>query len=237
MNGPALPALLMASAAAGVRFSPLNYRLSAEDLDQLLGRLDHPFIVADEAAGPAMRRPGQVMTTAAWFDAARTPSPAAAAGPAAPADDDCAVLLFTSGTTGRPKGVVLRHENLVSYVIGTVEFGSADPDEAVLVSVPPYHVAAVGSALTNLYAWPPDGLPPQLRPGRLARARHAGTGHPGRAGCRGRLYYRRGRYGPGAAPNCSRSGPRRILPTGVRISAAVNSYDRGHLNPARCSRQ
>jgi acyl-CoA synthetase (AMP-forming)/AMP-acid ligase II len=37
-------------------------------------------------------------------------------------------------------------------VIGTVEFASADPGEAVLVSVPPYHVAAIGSALTNLYA-------------------------------------------------------------------------------------
>ena len=43
--------------------------------------------------------------------------------------------------------------------------------------------------------------------------------------------------GTAAAPNCSRSGPRRILPTGVRSSSAVNSNDRGHLKPARCSRQ
>jgi acyl-CoA synthetase (AMP-forming)/AMP-acid ligase II len=47
---------------------------------------------------------------------------------------------------------VLRHENLVAYILSTVEFGGADEQEAALVAVPPYHVAAVGSALSNLYA-------------------------------------------------------------------------------------
>src|SRR5262249_28744835 len=51
-----------------------------------------------------------------------------------------------------PKGVLLRHENLVSYVLGTVEFGAAGEGEAALMSVPPYHIAAVANALTNLYA-------------------------------------------------------------------------------------
>jgi acyl-CoA synthetase (AMP-forming)/AMP-acid ligase II len=46
---------------------------------------------------------------------------------------------------------VLRHRNLTSYVIGTVEFGAAAPDEAVLVSVPPYHVAGLANLLSNLY--------------------------------------------------------------------------------------
>ena len=68
------------------------------------------------------------------------------------ADDDCAVLLFTSGTTGAPKGVVLRHEHLVSYVLQTVELGSARRGRRGLVSVPPYHVAGVGTVLTNIYA-------------------------------------------------------------------------------------
>jgi acyl-CoA synthetase (AMP-forming)/AMP-acid ligase II len=149
LNGPALPALLMASAAAGVPFSPLNYRLSADGLDQLLARLDSPLIVADDEFAGAVRRHDRVMTVGAWLATAMAAPP----GPAADvADDACAVLLFTSGTTGRPKAVVLRHENLVSYVLGTVEFASADPADAVLVSVPPYHVAAIGSALTNLYA-------------------------------------------------------------------------------------
>jgi acyl-CoA synthetase (AMP-forming)/AMP-acid ligase II len=149
LNGPAFPSLLMASAVAGVPFSPLNYRLSTDGLAELLGRLDRPLVVVDEAFENVVPQHDQVMTAGAWLSAAREAPEAPAADVA---DEDCAVLLFTSGTTGRPKGVVLRHENLVSYVIGTVEFASADPDEAVLVSVPPYHVAAIGGALTNLYA-------------------------------------------------------------------------------------
>jgi acyl-CoA synthetase (AMP-forming)/AMP-acid ligase II len=149
LNGPAFPSLLMASAVAGVPFSPLNYRLSTDGLAELLARLDRPLVVVDEAFENAVPQHGQVMTAGAWLSAAREAQEAPAADVA---DEDCAVLLFTSGTTGRPKGVVLRHENLVSYVIGTVEFASADLDEAVLVSVPPYHVAAIGGALTNLYA-------------------------------------------------------------------------------------
>jgi len=149
LNGPALPVLLMASAAAGVPFSPLNYRASTDVLDQLLAELDSPLIVVDEAFESALRHHEKVVTVPAWLGRAHTADPVQAAEVAA---DECAVLLFTSGTTGRPKGVVLRHENLVSYVLGTVEFGSAEPADAALVSVPPYHVAAIGSALTNLYA-------------------------------------------------------------------------------------
>jgi acyl-CoA synthetase (AMP-forming)/AMP-acid ligase II len=149
LNGPAFPSLLIASAVAGVPFSPLNYRLSTDGLAELLARLDRPLVVVDEAFEHAVGEHGRVMTAGAWLSAARKAPEVPAADVA---DEDCAVLLFTSGTTGRPKGVVLRHENLVSYVIGTVEFASADPGEAVLVSVPPYHVAAIGSALTNLYA-------------------------------------------------------------------------------------
>jgi acyl-CoA synthetase (AMP-forming)/AMP-acid ligase II len=67
-------------------------------------------------------------------------------------DESTAVLLFTSGTTSAPKGVILRHSHLVSYVLQTVDPGSADEADAALVSVPPYHVAGVGTVLTNTAA-------------------------------------------------------------------------------------
>ena len=63
-----------------------------------------------------------------------------------------AVVLFTSGTTSQPKAVELTHNNLTSYVTGTVEFESAAPTDAALICVPPYHIAGVGAALSNLYA-------------------------------------------------------------------------------------
>ena len=75
-----------------------------------------------------------------------------AAEPADVSDGATAVVLFTSGTTSRPKGVLLRHQNLTSYVLQTVEFASAAEDEAALVTTPPYHVAGFGAILSNLYA-------------------------------------------------------------------------------------
>jgi acyl-CoA synthetase (AMP-forming)/AMP-acid ligase II len=62
------------------------------------------------------------------------------------------VLIYTSGTTSAPKGVLLRHQNLVSYVLGTVEFAAAGEDEAALMSVPPYHISAISNVLTSVYS-------------------------------------------------------------------------------------
>src|SRR3546814_3283124 len=63
-----------------------------------------------------------------------------------------AVLLFTSGTTGTPKIAILRHRHLFSYVTSTVEFGHAGPEEAIMVSVPNYHIAGISSVLGSVFA-------------------------------------------------------------------------------------
>ena len=86
------------------------------------------------------------------MDLVAGPAPAGVTEAAEPEPDDEAVLLMTSGTTAAPKSAVLRHRHLVSYVLGTVDFASALPGDAVIVSVPPYHIAAVANLLTNLYS-------------------------------------------------------------------------------------
>jgi acyl-CoA synthetase (AMP-forming)/AMP-acid ligase II len=63
-----------------------------------------------------------------------------------------AVELFTSGTTAEPKAAVLEHRHLAAYILGSVEFASADEDETALVSVPPYHIAGVANLLSNVFA-------------------------------------------------------------------------------------
>ena len=88
------------------------------------------------------------MTSQEFVAAARSAEPVAEF-----ADPDAvAVVLFTSGTTSKPKAVELTHNNLTSYITGTVEYASADPGDAALICVPPYHIAGVSAALSNLYA-------------------------------------------------------------------------------------
>jgi acyl-CoA synthetase (AMP-forming)/AMP-acid ligase II len=149
-NGIAVPVALFGAAAAGVPFAPLNYRLGDEQLHDLLVPLGDTLVVAEGTAADALAARGhRVVEPAAFVKAAR----GAEATGEVPADaEGTAVLLYTSGTTSAPKAAVLRHQHLTSYVIGTVEYGGAGDDEAVLVSVPAYHVAGLANLLSNLYS-------------------------------------------------------------------------------------
>jgi acyl-CoA synthetase (AMP-forming)/AMP-acid ligase II len=149
-NGPGYPQVMFSAAMAGVPFVPLNYRLSRDHIHDLLGELENSLIIADvDYLHLLHEHDADVMSTDDFLAAAATATPSDAVFTDGAAT---AVLLFTSGTTAKPKAVILRHENLTSYIFSTVEFGSASDDEVALVAVPPYHVAAVGSALSNLYS-------------------------------------------------------------------------------------
>lgn len=152
VNGPAFPVALFAAARAGVPLVPLNYRLGQDQLDNLLVKHPGALGIADAEALAHLERNGiETITTQAWLAATAVERgvPAMAADPD---EADTAVVIYTSGTTSEPKGVLLRHSNLVSYVLGSVEFASAEETDAALVSVPPYHIAAVANVITNLYA-------------------------------------------------------------------------------------
>jgi acyl-CoA synthetase (AMP-forming)/AMP-acid ligase II len=150
-GGPAFPVSLFAAGLAGVPFTPLNYRLAAGQLTELAAGLGtRPVLIVDAQYAPAVQAvPATILTTDQWLAAARGAEPADAAD----IDDELpAVVLYTSGTTAKPKGAVLRHSHLVSYVLATVEFASAADEDAALISVPPYHIAGVGTVLTNTFA-------------------------------------------------------------------------------------
>ncbi|WP_214104064.1 class I adenylate-forming enzyme family protein [Acrocarpospora catenulata] len=150
VNGPSFPIAIFASARAGVPVSPLNYRLGQAQLNAALDRLDRPLIIVDEALRDmVVARSSPLLATA---DLLTRPAKPDQDAPGWPEESAPAVLLFTSGTTSTPKTVVLRHSHLMSYVVQTVEFGSAEESDAALISVPPYHIAGVGTVLTSLYA-------------------------------------------------------------------------------------
>ncbi|AEV74402.1 acyl-CoA synthetase (AMP-forming)/AMP-acid ligase II [Mycolicibacterium rhodesiae NBB3] len=166
LGGAMLPLLLFSSARAGAAFTPLNYRLSADGLRELIDRLPQPLVVADAEYCDVVAGAGkQVITSDDFIAAARTAEPAAEF----PDPEDVGVVLFTSGTTSRPKAVELTHNNLTSYITGTVEFDGAEPDDAALICVPPYHIAGVSAALSNLYAGRKMVYLPQFDPSEWVR--------------------------------------------------------------------
>lgn len=154
LNSDAVPLALLGAAYAGVPFAPLNYRMADDRLRAVVERLaPATIVVGDEAVVDRIGSPAgiTVLRRRELLEAAADTGVPAVSG--ASADPDAvAVLLFTSGTSGEPKAAVLRHHNLTSYILSTVEFAAAEPDEAALVGVPPYHVASVSAVLSNLFA-------------------------------------------------------------------------------------
>ncbi|OLT21647.1 AMP-dependent synthetase [Actinomadura sp. CNU-125] len=149
-NGPAFPVALFAAAYAGVPFLPVNYRLGDGQLADVMGRQESPLVVTDtpeRVPGAATIGVEEFLALPEGDGASPVSSAAATLDP-----ESVAVLLMTSGTTAAPKSAVLRHSNLTSYLFGSVEFGSVPDSDATLVSVPPYHIAAVANALSNLYS-------------------------------------------------------------------------------------
>lgn len=150
-NSVAAPVAIFGAALAGVPYVPLNYRLTPAELDELLQRIAPAWLVA----APEYVAPLQVPATVRVVERAAFIDDVFGADIAAPREvqpADVAIQLFTSGTTGKPKAAVLRHENLLAYIFGTIEFGAAAEDDAILVAVPPYHIAGISAVLSATYA-------------------------------------------------------------------------------------
>ena len=148
----AVPIALFASGWASVPYVPINYRLTTDEIDTLLARVTPAYLITDAERLPGLQgREGvDARSRDDFLAVARAggdPHEQRSMDP-----DDVGVLLFTSGTTGIPKAAVLRHKHLVSYIVSSVEFMSADEDDAALVCVPPYHIAGIAATLSSVYA-------------------------------------------------------------------------------------
>ncbi|MDR2857486.1 MAG: acyl--CoA ligase [Novosphingobium sp.] len=145
---------LFGAALAGVPYCPLNYRLADADLAALLGRIAPALVVGDgkRVARIAGDQGHTVLPRREFTLQAQEPVPEAEDREYDPGAEGVAVQLFTSGTTAAPKAAILRHSNLLGYILGSVEFASADEDDAALVVVPPYHIAGISAIMSSIYA-------------------------------------------------------------------------------------
>jgi len=66
-------------------------------------------------------------------------------------DDDTTILLYTAGTTGLPKGVMLSHNSFAIYVLENVTLADPELEERNILTAPLYHVAGIQAMMAAIY--------------------------------------------------------------------------------------
>jgi len=143
-NHPATVETFFAAGALGAVFVPLNNRLTAPELSYIVDDAGAGTIVLGEGqSGDGL--PGRHLTASAYEDLLASGDPGPLDEPVS--RDDLCLIMYTSGTTGRPKGAMLTHGNLIWNTVNLLVDVPLDADEVVLVSAPLFHIAALAQTL------------------------------------------------------------------------------------------
>ncbi|MCL1962310.1 MAG: long-chain-fatty-acid--CoA ligase [Desulfovibrionaceae bacterium] len=175
-NRPEFIETILAANLLGAIAVPLNFRLTGPEAAYILNDCGARLIVADEIGVPVVQAAlpalaGDVEVVSAVAQAASAAQPAATASgkancalyrdllgetgaPHEPVDvpeQSPALIMYTSGTTGHPKGAVLCHINLQSQALTIIRtFQLSGDDEVNLVASPLFHIGAIGAVIPAL---------------------------------------------------------------------------------------
>jgi len=155
--------LLFGAAKLGVVTAPIGWRLAAPEIGYIVADCKAPLLFVDPdfidlgaaATDDLPRKPRLIPlgdeggAAFAWRDRASDADPARPITPG-----DVAVQLYTSGTTGRPKGVMLTHENILGgrreAAAAGMAWNSWGPDDVSLVAMPVAHIGGTGWGVVGL---------------------------------------------------------------------------------------
>ncbi len=155
-NGPVFFELAFAASRIGAALVGLNWRLAAPEIEVILDDADPALVIVD--AELAHLTPStaahQTVSTADWRSAVATASsadPVTDGRVQAPQPDDVVFILYTSGTTGVPKGAQLTNRNMAhsAWISGSAYgFTAASTN---LVAMPLFHVGGMGYGLSAFF--------------------------------------------------------------------------------------
>ena len=157
-KSPEALALYAASVQAGAVFLPLNTAYMPAEVEYFVGNAEPKLIVCDPAGKEALatiaKNAGAVLETLAG-DGSGTLSEKASGQPeafetVARGPDDLAAFLYTSGTTGRSKGAMLTHDNLLSNAETLKEVWRFSEDDRLLHALPIFHTHGLFVAVNTV---------------------------------------------------------------------------------------
>ena len=135
--------LYVGTVMAGGVFLPLNTGYKAAELDHFITDAAPAIFVCDPDAEPAIRTltDARILTLdphgmGSLTMAVQTAAPIA---PLIREGDDLAAILYTSGTTGKPKGAMLSHANLASNSQTLAKIWQFTPDDVLIHALPIFH--------------------------------------------------------------------------------------------------
>jgi fatty-acyl-CoA synthase/long-chain acyl-CoA synthetase len=145
-NHDRMAVLLIACGFAGCVFTPINWRLSDEELDYVVGNCEASLLFHSREHGPYAAASG-LDTVDVDDDAAWQACVDADVGALPAIDpDDILLQIYSSGTTGKPKGVELTHSSVLrgAQVVHSGQIGSEwTTDDRMLIVLPLFHVSAL----------------------------------------------------------------------------------------------
>ncbi|MFG2472535.1 long-chain fatty acid--CoA ligase [Streptomyces canus] len=147
-NHPSYLETLFAAGSLGAVFVPLNTRLAGPEIGyQLSDSGARALVYGPSHAGLVAGLPGSTdvrtyVEVGAEYEQLLAESTAEPIDEPVTADDTC-IIMYTSGTTGRPKGAMLTHGNLTWNAINVLVDTDLIADERALVSAPLFHTAGL----------------------------------------------------------------------------------------------